>query len=232
MPAYNEAARLGIVIGDLFRAAPGTPLLVVDDGSRDGTAEAARAAGAAVVAHPFNLGYGAALQTGYRYALRAGFARVIQMDADGQHDPGSLERIVAALDEGADLVLGSRFLDLTSYRPPLARRAGMGLFRTLAAILLRRRLSDVTTGYQGLSRRLVDFYDRRGIFPPDYPDANIIVRAVRAGFRLSEVPARMADNPAGGSIHVGLKPVAYVFKMVFALLVEAGRRLPAPEARG
>lgn len=230
MPAFNEAAHLAEVLAAVRRAAPDLPLLIVDDGSRDGTVPVARASGARVAAHPFNLGYGAALQTGYRYALRHGFSRVIQMDADGQHDPESLARIRAALDAGADVALGSRFLDPASYRPSFARRIGMGFFRTLAAIVLGRRVSDVTTGYRGLSRRLLLFYDRKASFPADYPDANILVRTVRAGFRVEEVPVRMRENPTGGSIHVGLRPVAYVFKMVFAVLVEASRRLPAPEA--
>jgi glycosyltransferase involved in cell wall biosynthesis len=230
MPAFNEAARLPAVIERLRAVAPELTILVVDDGSRDATAAVARNAGAAVAAHPFNLGYGAALQTGYRYALRHRYARVIQMDADGQHDPDSLGRIRAALDAGGELVLGSRFLEGGSYRPPLARRIGIRLFGGLASLALGRRVSDATTGYQGLTRRLVAFYDRQGVFPSDYPDANIIVRAARAGFRLTEVPVRMEANPAGGSIHVGWRPVLYVFTMLFAVALEATRRLPAPEA--
>jgi glycosyltransferase involved in cell wall biosynthesis len=230
IPAFNEAPRLAGVIAAIRRVAPGAALLVVDDGSRDDTATQARAAGARVASHPFNLGYGAAVQTGYRYALWHGFEWVIQMDADGQHDPGSLARIREALAQGYDLVLGSRFLDRTSYRPRLARRIGMGLFRNLASLALGHRVSDVTTGYRGLSRRLLRFYDQRGIFPPDYPDANIIVRTIRAGFRWTEVAVHMVENPTGGTIHVGLRPILYVFKMTFALIIEAGRRLPAPEA--
>lgn len=230
VPAFNEAGRLAEVIAGINRVAPGLSLLVVDDGSRDGTARVAHALGARVVSHPFNLGYGAALQTGYRHALRRGYARVVQMDADGQHDPDSLALIVSALDLGYDLVLGSRFLGRDSYRPPFARLIGMRLFRGIASLVLGRTITDATTGYRGLSIRLVAFYDRRGIFPHDCPDANIIVRTCRAGFRVTEVPVRMRDNPAGGSIHGGLRPVVYVFKMLFALWVETSRRLSPPEA--
>ncbi|MFH1143344.1 MAG: glycosyltransferase family 2 protein, partial [Candidatus Eisenbacteria bacterium] len=204
-------------------------LLVIDDGSRDETAREARAAGAAVVVHPFNLGYGAALLTGYRYARAHGYARVIQMDADGQHDPGSILALCAALDGGADLVLGSRFLDRGSYRPPWSRRLGMRLFGWLASLLLRRRITDPTTGYQALSARLVAFHAGSRDFPHDFPDANVIVRCGRAGFRVVEVPVRMRDNPEGGSLHVGWKPVAYVFKMLVALALEASRRRSSRE---
>jgi len=223
IPAFQEAERLGDVLAQIRRTVPDLPLLVIDDGSRDATAHIARAAGVAVVSHPFNLGYGAAIQTGYRYALRGGYRAVIQMDADGQHDPESLARIRARLAEGYDLVLGSRFLEAGSYRPPLARRLGMALFRSCAAVFVAVPISDVTTGYQGLSRRLMASYDREGAFPHDYPDANMLVRAARAGFRLTEVAVRMRSNPTGGSLHVGLKPLLYVFKMLFAIAVEGAR---------
>jgi glycosyltransferase involved in cell wall biosynthesis len=229
VPALNEERRIGAVVGGIRRCAPGASVLVIDDGSRDATAAEARAAGARVVSHPFNLGYGAALQTGYRYALRGGFARAVQMDADGQHEPESIASLIAALDAGADLVLGSRFLEPGSYRPTAARRLGMRLFGALAALALRRPVSDATTGYQGLSRRLLAFYDRPGAFPHDYPDANMIVRVARAGLRIAEVPVRMRENPTGGSLHVGLRPVVYVVKMLFAVGVEMSRRVKAPE---
>lgn len=229
VPALNEARRIGAVLAGIRASAPGAEILVVDDGSRDATAHEARAAGARVVSHPFNLGYGAALRTGYLYARARGHARVLQMDADGQHDPGSIAAIRAALDAGADLVLGSRFLDGASYRPSLSRRLGMRLFGCLAALALRRKVTDPTTGYQGLSARLVAFHAAAPDFPHDFPDANIIVRCARAGFRVVEVPARMRDNPEGGTLHVGWKPVIYVFKMLVALALEASRR-PRREA--
>jgi hypothetical protein len=105
----------------------------------------------------------------------------------------------------------------------------MRLFGTLASLALGRRVSDVTTGFQGLSYRAIAFYDGPGAFPHDYPDANMIVRAARAGLRISEVPVRMRDNPAGGSLHVGLRPVIYVAKMLFSILIEMSRRVPLPE---
>lgn len=229
IPAYNEARTIGGLLGAITERDPSAPILVVDDGSSDGTANAARAAGARVISHPVNLGYGAALQTGYRYALRENFARVIQLDADGQHDPDSMGRIQQKLDEGYDLVLGSRFLDGGSYRPPFARRIGIRIFSLITGIVLGRHISDATTGYQGLSRRMFAFYDRRATFPHDYPDANIIIRAARAGHRLVEVPVLMRANPDGGTLHVGWKPVLYVVKMIFAILVELTRRLPRVE---
>jgi len=201
--------------------------VIIDDGSRDGTAAAARAAGAIVLSHPFNLHYGAALSTGYAYALAQGCKRVVQMDADGQHDPASIRAVLDALDEGADLVLGSRFRDPDSYTPPRGRRIGIGLMSWVTSCVLGQRITDAATGFQGLSRRLLRFYATGAHFPHDYPDANVIIRAARAGFRVVEVPARMHAAERGGGMHAGVKALWYVFKMAVAITVEVSRRVPA-----
>ena len=216
IPAFNEGGRIGAVVAKVRGEVAGE-VLVVDDGSTDATAAEARAAGAIVATHANNLGYGSALQTGYRYALRHGFDRVLQMDADGQHDPSSIRDLVAALDAGADVVVGSRFLDRGSYRPPLLRRLGMAIFGTVASYYAGMPLTDPTSGYQGLSRRALAFYAHER-YPHDYPDADVLAMVARVGLRLAEVPARMHGSPGGKSMHAGLvKPLYYVFRMSLAL---------------
>ncbi len=223
IPAFNEARRLAEVLTAIGRVAPEADVLVVDDGSGDGTAEVARGQGVNVVVHPFNLGYGAALQTGYRFAERAGYRHLIQLDADGQHDPASIATVLVPLAAGADLVLGSRFRSAESYSPPWTRRIGIRLFSRLASLAVGQRLTDVTTGFQGLSPALVRLHAESRSFPADYPDANMIVRAARAGLVIQEVPVAMRANPEGGTLHVGLRPVLYVLKMLLAVLLEASR---------
>ena len=191
-------------------------LLVVDDGSSDDTAAEARRGGARVAVHPVNLGYGAALQTGYRYALRHGYDAVLQLDADGQHDPASIPALLAGLSD-ADVVVGSRFLDADSYRPPFARRLGMWLFGKVASVLCGQRITDPTSGFQAVSRAALRFYahDR---YPVDYPDADVLAMVVRSGLRLAEVPVRMLAAPGSKSMHAGLlRPLYYVFRMTLAL---------------
>lgn len=215
LPAYNEARRVRGVV-ESVRARLAADVLVVDDGSSDDTAGEARRGGARVAPHPVNLGYGSALQTGYRYALRRGYDGVVTLDADGQHDPESIARLVEAL-ERADVVVGSRFLEPGSYRPPLARRAGMWLFGRLGSALARRRITDPTSGFQAVSRAALRFYahDR---YPTDYPDADVLAMVARSGLRLCEVPVRMLASPEGKSMHSGLlKPLYYVFRMLLAL---------------
>ncbi len=215
LPAFDEAAAIGRVVESVRREVS-ADVLVVDDGSTDATPIAARAAGAIVVSHATNLGYGAALQTGYRYALRRGYEGVVQLDGDGQHDPASIPRLVTALAE-ADVVVGSRFLEAGSYRPPFLRRVGMALFAWLASALARQRLTDPTSGFQAISRRALAFYAHER-YPADYPDADVLAMVARSGLRLLEVPVRMLASPSGKSMHGGLlRPLYYVFRMSLAL---------------
>ena len=129
VPAYNEEGSVGVVVGELERAAPDVDVVVVDDGSTDRTAAVAAAAGARVVRLPFNLGIGGAMQAGYRLAHEEGYDLAVQVDGDGQHDPRGVTRLRAALDadRSVDMVAGSRFLDTTEegFRSSRSRRAGI-----------------------------------------------------------------------------------------------------------
>jgi glycosyltransferase involved in cell wall biosynthesis len=215
IPAFNEAGRIGRVVEGVRRQVD-ADVLVVDDGSADETAAEARAAGAIAATHVVNLGYGAALQTGYRYALRRGYGAVLQLDADGQHDPSSIPVLLAAL-EDADVVVGSRFLHHESYRPPFLRRLGMRIFGGVASGLAGQRLTDPTSGFQAVSHRALVFYAHER-YPADYPDADVLAMVARSGLRLREVPVRMRASPDGKSMHAGLlRQLYYAFRMSLAL---------------
>src|SRR6185436_9135644 len=128
VPAHNEEESLPVTLDELASKAAGVAVLVVDDGSRDGTVRVARARGVPVVSHAVNLGVGGALQTGFRWALRHGYDIGVQLDADGQHDPGHLEELVAPVARGdCDVSIGSRYVSRSGYRAPVARRLGMVL---------------------------------------------------------------------------------------------------------
>jgi len=234
IPAYNEERLIGGVVASVAEALPGTHILVVDDGSRDRTGQSAAGAGAMVLRLPFNMGYGVALQTGYKFALRRGYAFAAQMDADGQHEPRDLPLLLETVRSGeADLALGSRFLGRKIYRAPLARRAGMLLFRLLASVLVRQHITDPTSGCQALNRRTIRFYASE-IFPVDYPDADVLLMVHRAGLRIREIPVRMYAADDNASMHSGLQPVYYIFKMFLSIAVTLLRRhaLPSDRRRG
>ena len=232
IPAYQEEAKVGQVVAAM--KAQGFEVLVVDDHSSDGTAEVATQAGAQVIRLPTQLGYGGALQTGYLYAYETGYLyayengydAVVQLDADGQHDPECAADVIApVLADEADIVMGSRFLGGGAYPMPLIRRMGQRFFGGIAALITGRRITDPTTGYQGLSAKVLRLYCTR-LFPEDYPDADMLVILHRMGIRLMEVPVKMYPK-RGQSMHDGIiRPLYYIYKMTLAILMAMIRSLP------
>ncbi len=218
MPAFNEAATIGRVIRSVRVIAPGADILVVNDGSSDATAYLARKAGAVVVSHPFNMGYGVACQTGFKYARRHDYDYVVQMDADGQHEPRYiLDLLAAVMEPHVDVALGSRWLGLKKYEGPLLRKFGKFFFGFMAAQLTRHEVTDPTTGFQALTREGVQFYCSN-VYPVDYPDADVIIMLDRAGFKVKEVPVVMYLNETGQSMHGGLlRPIYYGMKMMLSI---------------
>jgi glycosyltransferase involved in cell wall biosynthesis len=232
IPAYNEAKQIGQVIEEVRRHAPELDLLVVDDCSTDRTRTTAVKAGARVVSHPINLGDGAARQTGFKFAHRWGYRRVVTVDGDGQHDPRSIPALLAPIDHGeADLVVGTRFRPNKHGEHYIAawdRRLGMYLFAKLASLLTRQQITDTTSGFRAMNERAINLFSSSW-FPQTFPDADLLVIAHRAGLRIQEVPAVFREDPSGHSIHSGVTPIYYVFKMCLSLFVTMLRRAPRPE---
>lgn len=232
VPAYNESRMIADVVRSIAALGVAEEILVVDDGSADDTAARARAAGASVVSLVENLGYGGALQTGYRYATTHGFDVVVQIDGDGQHDAAHIVDLLEALhSRELDVVLGSRFLEGSrSYAVPVARRVGMAVFRGIVRLATGQTISDPTTGFQALRAPVVRLFATGEAYPTDYPDADVIILLHRWGFRVGEIPVRMFASETGQSMHNGWKPVFYVFKMllsIFTVLVGPRRATPA-----
>jgi len=226
IPTYNEVENIARVIEGIRRYAPELDVAVVDDGSTDGTASVAAEKGAKVIRLPFHMGYGTAVQTGYKYALRSGYRYVLQMDGDGQHEPKNIPDFLRELGEDtADVVIGSRFLDPkgTRYRGPLLRRIGRVLFAAVTSFLIRQKVTDPTSGYIGLNRKALEYLSR-DIYPVDYPDADVIVMLHRAGFRIKEIPVIMYENRSRGTLHRGMRPLYYIFKMSLSLFVTILRK--------
>ncbi len=224
IPAFNEQEQIGPVVQQVKRKIPQAQILVVDDGSSDQTEQRALTSGAKVVSHPFNMGYGAALQTGYKYAVKYSFDFVLQMDGDGQHDPRYLPILLKGVEEGTtDVIIGSRFLGEGEYRSPWLRRIGIRLFGIIASRLCGQKITDPTSGYQALNRQAVEFCARDS-FPRDYPDADVLVMLHRAGLRIQEVPVCMTHNSRGRSMHNGLKPLYYIYKMFLSIALNLVRQ--------
>jgi glycosyltransferase involved in cell wall biosynthesis len=228
VPAYNEADTVGEVVRGL-RALEGVDVVVVDDGSTDGTARVARAAGARVLDLPVNLGIGGAVQCGYLYAARGGYDVAVQVDADGQHVPGEIPRLLAPLARGdADLVLGSRYVERSQYQAPPGRRLGMLVFSAVVTAVTGQKVADTTSGFRAAAKGVLHYLAAH--YPQDYPEVEALVLLRRAGFRIREVPCRFAERQGGRSSITAARSAYYVVKVLLAILVGLFRRVPPRDA--
>ncbi len=219
IPAFNEEKTIAEVITGLMEYEKNADILIVSDGSTDRTEEIASDLGVMVVRHASNLGYGAALQTGYRFAVNRNYEHAVIMDADSQHDPRSISSLFSSIKTtGADVVIGSRFLE-SSYRMGFARRIGAWIFARAARFYTGYRFTDPTSGFQLLNRRAFSFLASEEGFPMDYPDVNIIMLLHKKNFKVVEAPVRMVTNDEGDTMHGGLRPVMYVIRMLLAIAV-------------
>jgi hypothetical protein len=219
IPAFNEEESIGGVIVNARLHVPFADILVVNDGSTDSTSAVAKERGVLCVNHPFNLGYGAALQTGFRFATARGYDCVITMDADGQHVPVSVANLVNTMHhQSADVVIGSRFLG-GNYEADLPRRIGIRLFSLIARLFTGITITDPTSGFQLLRRSVFSHLAKADNYPLDYPDVNIIMALHKRRFKIVETPVDMIEKRNGKSMHAGLKPVLYVLRMCLAIVM-------------
>jgi glycosyltransferase involved in cell wall biosynthesis len=229
VPAFNERAAIASVIADL-RALAWVDIVVIDDGSGDGTAAEAVRAGARVVTLPFNLGIGTAVQTGYLIAQDAGYEIAVQVDGDGQHPPSEIATLVAALQEGdADLVIGSRFLAPGAFRSTRGRRLGIAVLARIVSLAVGQPLSDTTSGFRAAGPRAISLF--AAAYPHDYPEVESVVVAHRAGLRIREIPIQMHERRAGRSSITPIRSAYYMIKVTMAIAMVLLRRpVRLPEA--
>jgi glycosyltransferase involved in cell wall biosynthesis len=227
IPAYNEEGAIGSVVAEVRGVMPGTPILVVDDCSKDATIHRAREAGARVLTLPYHLGLGGCVQAGYRLAYELGFDFVIRVDGDGQHDPRDIPKILAALQrERCEMVIGSRFVDGTGEHTSAVRGLAIVFFRAVLRPILGKQVRDPTSGFVGVNRTALDVFSRT--FPLEYPEIEALVVLQRRRFRFVEIPCRMRPRKAGRSTITAVKSVYYMVHVLLGVFVNVlkfeGRR--------
>jgi hypothetical protein len=230
VPAYNESATVARVVDAIRARAPGVDVLVIDDGSTDDTRAVAEAAGARVLRHPFNLGIGGAVQSGFVYALDNDYDFMVQVDGDGQHDPAEIARLEAAMrdDPALDMVCGSRFMTKDrAYPAPISRRTGIHLFAFLLSRFVRERVSDPTSGFRLYNRRAIELFARD--YPHDYPEVEAVLMLHHHRLRMAEVPVRMYTRGGGVSSIGAGKSAYYMVKVLLALFIGLARERPVVE---
>ena len=234
VPAYNEGEMVARVVREIRRHAPNFDVLVVDDGSTDATAAEAEAENAIVLRHPYNLGIGGAMQSGYKYALRHGYDVAVQVDGDGQHKPEYIPKMLNALrtaGDEADMVYGSRFRGNPGYKVPLGRRLGNLIFSIVLSAITRKRITDPTSGFRMTNRRGIELFARD--YPHDYPEVEALLMLHAHHLRIHEVQVRMNARGFGRSSIDYPRSAYYMAKVLLALFVGLFRRRPTPiEATG
>ncbi len=228
IPAYNERATIVEVVRRLRESAPDFDVLVVDDGSTDGTCDAAEAAGVNVVRLPFNLGIGGAVQAGFVFANENGYDYMVQVDGDGQHDPAELGRLIEAMKEDPrlDMVCGSRFLQDGQYRAPLSRRTGIRIFAVLLSWISGQRVTDPTSGFRLYNRRAISLFARD--YPHDYPEVEAVLMVHFHQLQMKEVAVRMFQRGGGVSSISSGKSFYYMVKVLLAIFIGLARARPVP----
>src|SRR3972149_5757247 len=224
IPAFNEEASIANVITSVRKYAPAADIVVINDGSTDRTRAITQGLGVVVLNHVYNLGIGATMQTGYKYAVAGGYDIAVQLDGDGQHPAEQINDIIRpVLDGKADLVVGSRFLGEGNYRPSIARGAGMAFFSRLVSAILKERLTDTTSGFRAAGRECINYFSSR--YPDDYPEVEALVLLHKKGFSIMEVPVTMTERAGGRSSITPLRSVYYMVKVLLAILVDLIKRV-------
>ena len=230
IPAWNEAASIADVINKVREHRPDVDILVVDDGSQDSTASLARQVGATVVSLPFNVGVGGAMRTAFLYAQRHGYRALAQVDADGQHDPGDLDRILEGLDT-ADIVVGTRFHPDSMYFVGGPRRWAMVLLSKTLSRMNRGTISDPTSGFRSAGPRAIDLFAAE--YPADYLGDTVgsLAIAIRQGFVVHEAPVTMYFRQTGRPSKNALWSAVYLGRATLAIFATSlKRRTPRTDA--
>lgn len=225
IPAFNEEATIGTLLQEIRTLYSGFDILVVNDHSGDRTAEVVRGTPEIMIVDlPRNMGIGGAVQTGFIYAARNQYAFVVQLDADGQHQPADIGRLLEPLVKNdTDVVIGSRFCNgKSSYRAGIARRTGIRIIAFFCWLLTGKKVKDCTSGFRAYNREAIQFLSE--YYPIDYPEPEAVIMLIRNRFRISEIPVCMRRRQAGkSSISFHRGTTYYMFKVVLGMIMTAIR---------
>lgn len=219
IPAYNEEDSIYNTVKKLVETCK-YDYVVINDGSTDGTRRILEENNLNYIDLPINLGIGGAMQTGYKYALKHGYEYAIQLDADGQHDPDDLEKLVAEIERSQyDMVIGSRFIEKTNYKGSLMRRIGILYFYYLLLIISRIKITDPTSGYRIVNRKIIKEFSK--YYPVDYPEVEVLVKLAQKKYRIKEIKVEMKNRQGGRSSITPLKSLYYMTKVTFISLIRS-----------
>lgn len=224
VPAYNEEENIAAVIQDLKSNFPLGDIAVINDGSTDKTSEIAKQSGGKVIDLPYNLGIGGAMQTGFLYAVREGYDAAVQFDGDGQHSAKEIPKILKPfVEDRGDLIVGSRFLSESGFTSSVQRRLGAKILSFVVSILIRRKVTDTTSGFRVYGKKAMEFFS--ALYPEDYPEVEAFILAHKKGLRIEEVPAAITARKFGRSSITIPRAVYYMAKVLLAIFVDLMKKI-------
>ncbi|HFK1401773.1 MULTISPECIES: glycosyltransferase family 2 protein [Bacillus] len=219
IPAYNESTNLIHVVEDIEKNAPDFDYVIINDCSKDDTEHICKDNNFNYVSLPINLGIGGGMQTGYKYAQRHGYDVAVQFDGDGQHDAAYLGALLKEMeDTGADMVIGSRFINKEGFQSSFTRRVGIRFFEKLIKIVSGKRITDATSGFRMVNRKIINEFCE--YYPKDYPEPESIVAVIRNNYEVKEVPVLMRERMGGTSSIVNYKAIYYMIKVTLAITID------------
>lgn len=231
IPAYNEEGSIERVIEDIRLHLPDADILIVNDGSTDLTSKRAKACEAIVLDLPFNLGIGGAMQAGYQYAYEKGYDIAIQVDADGQHDPKEIPKILQALNEKkVDMMIGSRFLGDSEFKSSITRRMGISIFSGVISMIVGQKITDPTSGFRAANRKAIQLFASN--YPQDYPEPEVVVLLHQCRLKMEEVSVGMNERYYGESSITKIRSIYYMVKVLLAIFVDCFKKPPFLEKEG
>ena len=220
IPAYNEEGNIRKVVEEVLSLNLPVTVAVINDGSKDKTANEAKTTSAHVISLPFNLGIGGAVQTGFKFAYQNDYDIVVQVDGDGQHDVSYLGKLIEPIvHNDVDMTIGSRFLPpYLGYQSSFVRRIGINFFAGLISSITSYKVTDPTSGFRGFNKRMIRVFAK--YYPQDFPEPEAIVVAGRYRARIKEVPVVMRERIHGLSSIRYLITLYYMVKVTFAILLD------------
>ena len=223
IPAYNESECIEKTIENIQKNAKDFDYIIINDCSTDNTREICERNGFHIINLPVNLGIGGAVQTGYIYGIRYGYDMAVQVDGDGQHDAAFLQKMADCLEEtGADMVIGSRFIEKQGFQSTGARRIGIRFFTWLIRLMTGKTVTDPTSGLRMVNRKVMAEFAKD--YPKDYPEPETAVTVLHCSMKIEEIPVVMKERAGGVSSISMKKSVYYMVKVSMAIIIERMRR--------
>ena len=227
VPCYNERETIAELYREI-REKTVYDVIVVNDCSTDDSKIILKREGIAHIDLPLNLGIGGAVQTGYRFALLNGYDIAVQLDGDGQHDPGQVEKLIRPIKQGnADLVIGSRYIAKTGFQSSAMRQVGIRFFKLLIYVISGKRITDATSGFRAVNRKAMRFFDI--FYAKDYPEPESNAMALKNKLQVCEVPVTMRERQGGESSIKALQPIYYMLKVSLGIIVSSTIRVKIPD---